>query len=72
MNKFTASDIAQLSISERILLVEDVWDSIAEVPDELTLSAEQKAELDRRLEAYRKNPDLGSPWQEVKHRLLKR
>ena len=27
------ADILRLSVSERIQLVEDIWDSIAEVPD---------------------------------------
>ena len=35
-----------LPISERIQLVEDIWDSIAqETPGPLTLSAEEEAEL---------------------------
>ncbi len=31
---------------------EDIWDTIAEVPGEITLTDEQKMELDRRLNAY--------------------
>jgi putative addiction module component (TIGR02574 family) len=36
---------------ERIKLVEDLWDSIAADQQALRLTAEQKAELDRRLDA---------------------
>ena len=41
-----------LSIRERILLVEDLWDSIAEDQAMLPFTPEQKNELDRRLDAY--------------------
>lgn len=42
----------QLPVEERIKLVEDLWDSIAADQQALRLTAEQKAELDRRLDAY--------------------
>ena len=41
-----------LSIVERIRLVEDLWDSIASDQAALSLADEQRAELDRRLDAY--------------------
>ena len=44
-------------------------DSIAEDPEALELSDEQKAELDRRLEALEKYPGDGSPWAEVRDRI---
>ena len=71
MADFAKNDILDLSISERIQLVEDIWDSIAEVPESLSLSGEQKAELDRRLEAYHQDPTSGSPWEEVLNRIRK-
>lgn len=51
-------NIGNLSIEERIRLVEDIWDSIAAEVKALPLTADQRAELDRRLEAYRidRNP----------------
>jgi len=65
-----ASDILELSVAERIQIVEDIWDSIAAVPESIPLSEDQKKELDRRLEAYHANPDAGSPWNDVKQRIL--
>jgi putative addiction module component (TIGR02574 family) len=50
-------------------MVEDIWDSIAAVPEAVPLSEDQKKELDRRLEAYHLKPDAGSPWIEVRERL---
>ena len=64
-----AADIIDLSVEERIQMVEDIWDSIAAVPEAVSLSEEQKRELDRRLEAYHRNPDAGSPWIEVRERI---
>ena len=66
MSRFAQNDILDLSISERIQLVEDLWDSIAKVPESIQLSGEQKLELDRRLDAYHSDPDLGSPWDVVR------
>ena len=69
MNTLTKADVLSLSVPERIQLVEDIWDSIAELPEEVRLTAEQKAELDRRLDAYHRNPDEGSPWGMVRKRI---
>jgi putative addiction module component (TIGR02574 family) len=66
------SDILQLSVAERIQLVEDIWDSIAVVPEAVPLTEEQKAELDRRLESYRANPNEGISRQELKDNLRQR
>ncbi len=66
------ADILELSIAERIQMVEDIWDSIAAVPEAVPVSEDQKKELDRRLEAYHRNPDLGSPWVEVRERIRSR
>ena len=67
--KVSLADILEMSVAERILLVEDVWDSIAAMPESLPLTDAEREELDRRLEAYHKNPAAGSPWDEVKARI---
>ena len=72
MSTFARADVMSLSVPERIQLVEDIWDSIAEVPETVPLTEEQKAELDRRLDAYHQNPDEGSPWGAVRERIRKR
>ncbi|OGV65757.1 MAG: addiction module protein [Lentisphaerae bacterium RIFOXYB12_FULL_65_16] len=72
MSTLVKTDVLSLSVSERIQLVEDIWDTIAEVPEEVTLSDEQKAELDRRLDAYHRNPDEGTPWGVVRDRIRSR
>ena len=64
-----SSDILNLSVAERILLVEDIWDSVAEVPEAVELSEPDKAELNERLALYHQNPEAGSPWGLVKERI---
>jgi putative addiction module component (TIGR02574 family) len=63
------SEILQLSVAERIQLVEDIWDSIASVPEAVSLTEEQQAELDRRLELYQANPSEGISWKDLKEKL---
>ena len=72
MKNLSASAILELSVPERIQLAEDIWDSLLEVPDAVSLTEDQKMELDRRLESYHLNPQQGSPWQEVKKRVRQR
>ncbi len=72
MSALTQANVLSLSIPERIQLVEDIWDTIAEIPEEVGLTEEQKAELDQRLAAYHRNPDEGSPWGMVRERIRSR
>lgn len=66
------SELLALPVHERLKLVEVLWESVAECPEALELTVAQKQELDRRLEAYERNPDAGVPWAEIKQRLLAR
>lgn len=72
MKKITATDSLTLSIPERIQLVEDIWDTIATEAEAIELTEDEKRIIDERLEAYHKNPDLGSPWEDVYKRILSR
>jgi len=72
MGVFAERDILNLSVSERIQLAQDIWDSVAEVPESLVLADDEKAEIDRRLNAYHKDPDSGSPWSVVRDRIKNR
>jgi len=72
MKKKTAvlSSILKMNIPERILLVEDIWDSIASQPESILLSDAQKKELDRRLSRLQKNPRDVISWEQAKKRIL--
>jgi putative addiction module component (TIGR02574 family) len=56
----------KLSINDRILLVEEIWDTIAEENQGFELTDAQKRELDRRLESARIKPGQGRTWDEIK------
>ncbi len=43
--------------------------SIAEVPEAVVLTDDQKTELDQRLDAYRQDPTAGDPWPLVRDRI---
>ncbi|OQX02132.1 MAG: antitoxin [Desulfobacteraceae bacterium IS3] len=68
----TAKDTLSLSISERISLVEDIWDTIvAESAHQTGLTDEEKRMITRRLESYHRNPDKVSEWNDVYNRIVK-
>lgn len=54
-----------LCIGEKLQLVEDIWDSIAADQAALPLTEEQRAELDRRLDAYESDNIRGRESSEV-------
>jgi putative addiction module component (TIGR02574 family) len=70
MKTLSVTDTLDLSIPERIQLVEDIWDTIAVKADSVELTEDEKKIIDRRLEAYHQNPDLGSPWEDVFKRIV--
>jgi putative addiction module component (TIGR02574 family) len=68
---FDPDAIRALSVSERLALVEAIWDTITDETDSIPLTEAQRAELDRRIAASKANPNEGATWDEVKARLLR-
>ena len=66
----TIEDLKKLPVSEKIQLVEDLWDSIAAETSPIGLSSQHIAELDHRLDALEKNPRQGTPWSAVREKIL--
>ncbi len=62
----------ELSVPQRLQLVEDLWDSIAAAPGGVPLPDWQKEELDRREAEHLESPDAVLSWGEVKQRRLRR
>ncbi len=58
-----ALGVEKLSVEERIALVEELWDSIAE---DTPLTEPQRAELDRRLEEHQRDPGDVVPWEVIR------
>ena len=72
MNPISVTDILELTVQERIQLVEVIWESIAAFPQTLEVSPELKTELQARLADFERNPESGYSWDEVKLQLKNR
>ena len=62
-------DFSRLTVSERIQLAEDLWDSVRVQDAELTLTDAQSTELDQRLDDLAGEPGAADPWGEVRSRI---
>ena len=64
------SQLLELPASERLQLVEAIWDSLLEVPEAIPISDAVREELDRRLAAYYADPSSARPWEEIREELF--
>ena len=64
--------IAELSTSEKILLVEDLWDEISAEESDIPTPESHKQELDARLERYNSNPGNLLSLEELQERINRR
>jgi len=69
MSSVDLSQIKQLPVSERVALVEDIWDSIAEDSARVEVPDWHRKVLRERLVKYRGQSDVGRPWPEVRKRI---
>ena len=69
MSSTLLDEIRNLSLAERIQLVEDVWDSIAAEAEEFPLPDSHREELAHRREEHRRSPEDVVPWEEVRRQL---
>ncbi|HEX4320517.1 MAG TPA: addiction module protein [Acidobacteriaceae bacterium] len=71
MATLTKSEIAALSVDERLALIDDLWESIEE-----PLTAEppewHREELKRILEEEERNPQPGVPWEQLRAELTQK
>ncbi len=61
--------VFELTLSEKLQLLEDLWDSIAQVPEQIPVLDWQIEALAQRKAAYLQDPNLGSSWEAVKERI---
>jgi putative addiction module component (TIGR02574 family) len=64
----TKDEIFDLPVSERLHLIETLWDSIN--PSGLPVPESHQRALDVALADYRSHPDEGRPWDEVSEELF--
>jgi putative addiction module component (TIGR02574 family) len=62
-------DIQSLSTPERILLAEQLWDSVRDKSDEIEITPEQVKLLESRISALEVDGDIGDTWENVKARI---
>ena len=62
--------IFQLSRAEKLQLMEELWDSIAQEESHQPLAQWKIEELTRRKEAFLKDPSTASSWEQVKARIV--
>lgn len=63
-------ELESLSVSERVQIVEDLWDSIAQSNANLPVPQWQQDELARRKQRFLQNPAVGETWDQVKRAIL--
>ena len=64
--------VFDLSPSEKLQLVEDLWDDLAATPSDVPIADWQVEELERRQANLKNNPASGLNWEEVKRRIRSR
>lgn len=61
MNEVIVSEIAEMSIEDRINFISDIWDSIAAIPENVQIPEWHKKELEKRIKANLENPIVAHP-----------
>ncbi|MDH5680319.1 MAG: addiction module protein [Spirochaetota bacterium] len=64
--KKIADEVAGMSIEDKIILVEELWDSIAETPEKVEIPEWHKNQLKQRMEDYSSQQEKPRPWPDVK------
>ena len=65
----TEKTVFDLSVSEKLQLLEDLWDDIASDPAAVPVHKWQKEELDRRKQNLLNNPGSALSWEEIQRRI---
>ena len=63
------TSVFDLSVSEKLQLLEDLWDDIASNPTEVPVYDWQKDELARRKQNLANNPRSALSWENVQRRI---
>ena len=65
----TEKSIFDLSVSEKLQLLEDLWDDIASDPATVPVHEWQKEELNRRKQNLLRNPGSALSWEEIQRKI---
>ncbi len=62
-------NLKNLSLQKKILLVQDIWDDISSSQENISISDDQKQELELRLNNYKLKPQDGKNWNLVREEI---
>ena len=63
-------EVQQLSPTEKLQFVSELWNDLEANPQDVPVSQEIILELDRRMEHFRQHPEQFTTWEAVKERIL--
>ena len=69
MNRAQIEEILELPPSERVAIVQEIWESVVEDTRAVPLTAAQRDELEKRWLDFQEHPDDGESWDEVERAL---
>ena len=70
MEKALLDELSQLNKSEKLILVEALWDSIASDPNEVEVPEHHKVIIEERLKTLDQDQLTGSSWENVRQKYL--
>ncbi|MFO7848191.1 MAG: addiction module protein [Balneolaceae bacterium] len=70
MDKILIDELSQLKKSEKLILVEALWDSIVSDPSEVEVPEHHKAIIEERLKTLEKDKKSGSSWEKIRQKYL--
>jgi putative addiction module component (TIGR02574 family) len=69
MSRVPINHILELPTAGRVAIVQEIWESMLEHPENVEITAAQREELERRWVDLQQNPDDGESWEDVKKSL---
>lgn len=70
MDKALLDELSQLNKSEKLILVEALWDSIASDPSEVEVPEHHRAIIEERLKTLEQDKETGTSWEKVRQKYL--
>lgn len=70
MDKALLDGLSQLKKSEKLILVEALWDSIASDPSDMEVPEHHKAIIEERLKTLENDKKAGASWEKIRQKYL--
>jgi len=70
MEKALLDELSKLNKSEKLILVEALWDSIASDPSEVEVPEHHKVIIEERLRTLDQDKKSGSSWEKIRQKYL--